>query len=125
MKPKAAAFIKKAERSIASARLQLSSGYPEFAAGSAYYAMFYIAEALLENKGLAFSSHGAVHGAFGKEFAKPELMDPRFHRAMLDAFRLRQEGEYNTETISKVSAEEVIRDAEEFLSAAKASALLE
>jgi hypothetical protein len=33
------------------------------------HAMFYTAEALLASRDLTFSSHGAVHGASGKEFA--------------------------------------------------------
>jgi hypothetical protein len=32
--------------------------------------MFYTAEALLNEMGLEFNKHGAVHAAFGKHFAK-------------------------------------------------------
>jgi uncharacterized protein (UPF0332 family) len=36
--------------------------------------MFYIAEAFLEGKGLSFSKHSAVIAAFGREFAKTQLV---------------------------------------------------
>jgi uncharacterized protein (UPF0332 family) len=55
------------------------------------HAMFYTAEALLANRDLTFSSHGSMHGAFGKEFAKTEELDPKFHRWLIDAFRQRQD----------------------------------
>jgi uncharacterized protein (UPF0332 family) len=124
MKPEIAALIKKAERSIASAKLQAANGYFDFAAARAYYAMFYAAEALPHSRGLQFSSHGAVHAAFGKEFIKSGQLDAKFHRALLEAFRQRQEADYNTEPISLQAAEEIIRDAEAFFAAAQQSGLL-
>jgi uncharacterized protein (UPF0332 family) len=47
-------LLLKAERSIRSARLLLSDGDVDAAASRLYYAMFYIAEALLDAKGLSF-----------------------------------------------------------------------
>jgi uncharacterized protein (UPF0332 family) len=59
-------LLGKAQRAIQAARTLLDAGdLPEFATGRAYYAMFYVAEALLEEKDLRFSKHGGVHGAFG------------------------------------------------------------
>ena len=62
----------------------------------AYYAMFYIAEALLSEQGLSFSKHTGVHGAFGEHFAKTGRLDPKFHRWLLDAFDYRITGDYDT-----------------------------
>jgi uncharacterized protein (UPF0332 family) len=56
--------------------------------------MFYVAEALLETKGLAFSSHRAVQAALGEHFAKTGELDPRFHRALLHALQQRQLADY-------------------------------
>lgn len=86
MRERARQRLAKAERAIEAARRDLGAGEPEFAAERAYYAMFYIAEALLAERDLEFSSHGAVHGAFGREFAKTRLLDPKFHGWLLRAF---------------------------------------
>ena len=55
---------------IEGAEILVDNEKPEIAAGRAYYAMFYIAEALLNEKGLKFNKHSAVHAAFGEHFAK-------------------------------------------------------
>lgn len=49
MKEATEALFDKADRAIEAARVLLESTGPEFAAGRAYYAMFYVAEALLHD----------------------------------------------------------------------------
>ncbi len=67
MKEASRLLLEKAQRAIEAAKTLLVDGnYPDFSTGRAYYAMFYIAEALLEEKELRFSKHGGVHGAFGE-----------------------------------------------------------
>ncbi|HUE96257.1 MAG TPA: HEPN domain-containing protein [Longimicrobiaceae bacterium] len=110
----------KAGRTIEAARRELEAGEAGFAADRAYYAMFYVAEALLSQRGLEFSSHGAVHGAFGKEFARTGVLDPEFHRGLLDAFRTRQMAIYDvTIELSPDAAEALITRAADFLGAAR------
>ena len=58
-------LLEKVARAIEAADTLLENGLGEFATGRAYYAMFYTAEALLNEKDLRFSKHGGVHGAFG------------------------------------------------------------
>ncbi|MCJ7532058.1 MAG: HEPN domain-containing protein [Anaerolineales bacterium] len=94
MKDSSRQLLEKAEHSIAAADTLLKSGYIDFAAGRAYYAMFYIAEALLNEKDLRFSKHGGVHSAFGEHFVKTGLFDPKYHRWLLDAFDQRIVGDY-------------------------------
>ena len=65
-----AGLLAKEGRSIRSARLLLTDGDYDTPVSRGYYAMFYVAEALLLARGLAFSKHSAVIGAFGKEFAR-------------------------------------------------------
>ncbi len=60
----------KAERRFASAKDEIGKGNYDFAVSHFYYAMFYLAEALLLTKGLRFSKHSAVIAAFGEHFAK-------------------------------------------------------
>lgn len=74
------ALFEKAESSLSAARLLVEEGYPGFAASRAYYAMFYVAEALLSSLGQSYSTHGGVVGAFGREFAKRRKLDAKFHR---------------------------------------------
>jgi uncharacterized protein (UPF0332 family) len=72
----------------------LEADETEFAAGRIYYAMLCVAEALLYEQGLVFRKHAAVHAANGREFAKPGLLDPKFHRWLLTAFDARLQGDY-------------------------------
>jgi len=121
MKENTRLLLNKAERAIQAAKTLLVGGnFPDFATGRAYYAMFYVTEALLEEKDLRFSKHGGVHGAFGEHYIKTGLFDPKFHRWLLDAFDLRLEGDYGTEMITvRDDAEKMISQAEEFLEAAR------
>lgn len=70
MTPEQIGLIIKARESLRSAKLLASNSLSDFAASRAYYTMFYVAEAFLIAECLAFSSHGAVISAFGREFAK-------------------------------------------------------
>jgi len=120
MKPKTGQLLDKAERAVHAADALLAGGERDFAAGRAYYAMFYIAEALLNERDLGFSKHSAVHASFGEQFAKTGQLDPKFHRWLLDAFDKRLEGDYGTEITMK--AEDVaamLAQAREFLQAAR------
>jgi len=82
--------------------------------------MFYAAEALLLSQNLAFSSHGAVQAAFGKNFAKAGLVDTKFHRDLLLAFQVRQAGDYEpTPSVSPERAGELITQAKEFIEMAE------
>lgn len=121
MKENSRLFLEKAQRSIQAAQTLLTAGnLHDFATGRAYYAMFYIAEALLEEKELRFSKHGGVHGAFGEHYVKTGLFDIKFHRWLLNAFDQRIEGDYGIEVIAvKEDAEKLIAQADEFLQAAR------
>lgn len=112
-------LLGKAERAVQATRALLDSVGAEFAAGRAYYAMFYTAEALLHERGQQFSKHSGVHAAYGREFAKTGLLDPKFHRWLLDAFDARLQDDYDAESL--VSGErvgEMLSHAISFLAAA-------
>jgi len=79
-------LLDKAGRAIRAAERLMEDGLFEFAAGRAYYAMFYVGEAVLLSKGLRYAKHGGIHAAFGEHVVKPGEMDPRYHRWLLDAF---------------------------------------
>jgi uncharacterized protein (UPF0332 family) len=120
MKESSQGLLDKASRAIEAAEMLLKNGFGEFSTGRAYYAMFYAAEALLNEKDLHFSKHGGVHGAFGEHFVKTGLFDAKYHRWLLDAFDQRIEGDYGVEIlIVEQDAYELIDQAKEFLQAAK------
>ncbi len=79
MTPEQEGLLQKAYRNIRSAKLLVGDGDFDTAVSRAYYAMFYVAEALLLSKGLAYSKHSAVIAAFGREFVGAGLMSPEFH----------------------------------------------
>jgi len=120
MKEESGKLIDKAIRAIEAAEILLKAGSIDFAAGRAYYAMFFTAEALLLDKGLSFSKHSAVHAAFGKFFSKEGIIDKKFHSWLLDAFDQRIVGDYGVESvIDIVDVEQMIKRAKEFLKVAQ------
>ncbi len=113
-------LLEKAQRAIQAAATLLQHGDVDFAAGRVYYAMFYTAEALLNEKGLRSRKHGGVHALFGERFAKTGLIDAKFHRFLLDAFDRRLQADYGFEVV--ISEEEVtgmIEQARDFLEEAE------
>lgn len=113
-------LIEKAERAIATAQAMVDLPDTEAAAGRAYYAMFYAAEALLAQEGLRFAKHAGVHGAFGQHFAKTGRIDPKYHRWLIAAFKKRVVADYGIEeTITLNQARETIAQARELLDAVR------
>lgn len=120
MNPDIQSLIEKAKESLSAAKILLDQGYNGFAASRAYYAMFYVVEALLASLGKSYSSHGALQSAFGSEFAKTGRLDPKFHRWLIDAQDLRNTGDYNVgTTLKRTQIEEMFNWAAEFIQAAE------
>lgn len=121
MKEETCKLLEKASQAVRAAESLLSEGHVDFAAGRAYYGMFYVAEALLNEDGLRFRKHGAVHASFGEHFAKTGRLNPKFHRWLLDAFDKRIQGDYGVEAVlTPEDAARIIEQAREFLCAAEA-----
>jgi uncharacterized protein (UPF0332 family) len=113
-------LLAKAARALEFAERLKSSNGAEFAVGRAYYAMFYIAEALLNEKGQHFRKHRGVHRAFAEQFVKTGLMNGRYHRWLLEAFAKRITGDYGIEAdLTDEDATLLIGQAREFLGAAE------
>ena len=116
MTAKPAALLAKAERTIASAEHLLDAGDIDGAAGRAYYAMFYVAEALLIERGLEFSKHSGVQAALGQHFVKSGQLDARFHRWLIEAFGRRLVADYDVdEVLDPEQVRASIGNAREFL----------
>ncbi len=120
MKESTSKLLAKALRAIEAAERLLEGGDAEFSVGRAYYGLFYVAEALLNERGLGFSKHSAVHAAFASQFVKTGEFDAKYHRWLLDAFRNRIQGDYWFEVdITTEEVKPIIEQAREFLHEAR------
>ena len=120
MKEATEKLLEKATRALRIAERLGKSGDAEFSVGRAYYAMFYVAEALLNERGLRFRKHGGVHAAVAEHFVKTGLLDGKYHRWLLEAFSKRITGDYGIDTdLTSEDATLLIEQAREFLEAAK------
>lgn len=120
MKATTQRLLDKAARAIRSAERSLEDADVESAAGRAYYAMFYVAEALLGERGLRFKKHGGVHAAYGEHFAKTRVLDPKYHRWLLEAFNERVSADYDVDvTLIADDVKPLVQQAREFSQAAQ------
>jgi uncharacterized protein (UPF0332 family) len=121
MTEETAELLEKADRTREAAEVLIAAGFYDMAAGRAYYAMFHTASALLLEEGNAFSKHSAVIAAYGRHFAKSGLLDPKYHRWLMDSQLTRLEADYAADAqITSGDARREIEHATEFLEAAKA-----
>ena len=120
MKSESSKWLEKASHSIHAAEIMLQEDI-DSAAARAYYAMFYSARALLCEQGLKdFSKHSAVHAAFGEKFSKSKILNPQFHRWIIQAFDKRLKADYDVDCVLKVEdVQLVLQQALEFLDAAR------
>ena len=82
--------------------------------------MFYVAEALLAQRGLAFRKHGGVHAGFGEHFAKPGLIDAKYHRWLLAAFNKRITADYGLDVeLTDQEVGEMLVQARDFVETAR------
>lgn len=88
-------LIEKAEHAIEVAEKLMDYGYPSDAASKIYYSMYYAAQALLKSEGIDVVKHSAVESALGYYFAKPGRLDPKYHRMLIDARKIREIADYD------------------------------
>lgn len=121
MKEYTSKLLDKALDAIEAAEGLTNMGKAEIAAGRAYYAMFYVAEALLYNEfDLKLNQHGQVIAAYGKNFAKTKALDPKYHRWLRDGFEKRISGDYGVDTgIDDSIVADMINQAKDFLTDAR------
>lgn len=85
MTPEQRFLMTKAQRSLDAANQLCQQEFYDFASSRAYYAMFYVAEALLDYEGFSFSSHAAVISAFGQHITRSGKLPVELHRHLIDA----------------------------------------
>lgn len=116
------ALIEKAKESLDVAKKLVRDDHYDFAASRAYYAMFYIAEALLADLGQSYSRHSAVIAAFGREYSKTKKLPAKFHKQLIAAHNFRNVGDYGIEAhVTEEQARSTCQWAKEFIAAAEKS----
>ncbi len=106
----------KSNRSLSAAKLLIERGDYDFAVSRIYYAMFYMAEALLFVRNKSYSSHSAVISGIYQEYVKQDTMPRKMHELLHRAFGIRQHGDYISDMIiTKDMAQALIKDAREFV----------
>lgn len=87
--------IIRASETLDEARLAIENNRLHLAANRIYYSTFYIVSALALKKGFKTSKHSQLLSWFNKEFVKKNLIDKNLGKFYLDAFEMRQEGDYD------------------------------
>ena len=120
MTDEARRYLRKAEHALEVAEDLLKGGHAPDAASKIYYAMYYAAQALLNAEGIDVVKHSAVESAFGYYFAKSGKIDPKFHRMLMNARKIREIADYDIdEEIVEPVASLKIDEGRSFLSAIK------
>ena len=113
-------YLRKAEHALEVAEDMLRNGHVPDAASKTYYAMYYAAQALLNADGIDVVKHSAVEAAFGYHFAKTGKIDPKFHRMLRNARKIREIADYDIdEEIVEPAASLKIDEGRAFLSVIK------
>jgi uncharacterized protein (UPF0332 family) len=108
--------LQRARRYLDTAALVLNDGDFESAVSRAYYAMFYVARALLEQKDITPKTHSGLRNQFGLHFVKTGDLPERFAAMLNNAEDLRNLAEYAEERIiTREDAEITLREAREFV----------
>ena len=114
------ALLDKSQRSLDAAISLVEQKFYDFAVSRAYYAMFYVVEALLDKEGLAFSSHAAVISAFGQHLTRPGKVPAEYHRQLIDAQAQRTRADYDIHpNLRLADAELLIDQVQNFLATAQ------
>lgn len=130
MTPDQEALVAKGHRSLAASRRLYEEGDYDFAASRAYYAMFYLVQALLLSCDMTFSKHSAVISAFGQHFVKTGFFTPEHYAALRTAFDERNLSDYQYVTPFPQEAADglldragsFVKDVESFLKSGRVTA---
>jgi len=109
-------LIEKARRFLRTAELASNDGDYDSCVSRCYYAMFFMAEAVLLSKGLKASSHKGVISLFGKHFVKTGVFKKDLGKSLNDAYDTRQTGDYGVGfTVTDEEAKSMLETAKNFV----------
>jgi uncharacterized protein (UPF0332 family) len=106
MKEECSVILEKAESKLKTAGIDLDAGQFDDSVSRSYYSVFHAITACLLHRGLSFSSHSQVIGAFNREFIKTNVFPSYFSKDIQALFDDRQSGDYDVYSpISRETAE--------------------
>ncbi|MBM4347265.1 MAG: HEPN domain-containing protein [Deltaproteobacteria bacterium] len=95
MKKEVQKLLEKADHALEVAESLFKQGFAQDAASKLYYAMFYATQALLKSEGIDVVKHSAVESALGYHFAKTGRIEPKYHRMLINARKIREMVDYD------------------------------
>ena len=109
-------FTEKAEKFLSTAEQALGIEDYDSCVSRCYYAMFFMAEAVLLTKDLSASSHKGVITLFGEHFVKTKIFGRNLGKALNDAYDKRLVGDYGVGfTVTKRQAQDLLETARNFV----------
>ncbi len=109
-------FIAKAEKFLTTAEHALRLGDYDSCASRSYYAMFYMAQAVLLLNNLIASSYRGVLRSFHQHFVKTGIFDRDIGKMLTNAYDRRLAGDYTIESeIRQEEANELLASARKFV----------
>jgi len=114
-------LLEKADRALEVAESLYKHGFVQDAASKLYYAMLYATQALLKSEGIEVVKHSAVESALGYHFAKTGRIEPKYHRMLINARKVREIIDYDIqeETVEPTAILK-LEDGKEFVALMKA-----
>ncbi len=111
-------MLNKARRSLASSAWSIDEGYCDFASSRAFYAIFYVMQAALLTKEMAYRKERAVIRAFNRDFVKASIFPKEFGGMVSRLYRQRWIADEQYERrIGNSEAKADLRVAQEIVSA--------
>jgi uncharacterized protein (UPF0332 family) len=108
----------RAQEALRATETLLAAGFPDFAAGRAYYAAFYAASALLLAEGKTFRSHRGVLALMHRDYVKPGRLPVDMGRVFSTLADLRSIGDYGGAAhVSHAEATVAMSEAQQLLAA--------
>jgi uncharacterized protein (UPF0332 family) len=114
-------LLEKADHALEVAEFLYKQGFAQDTTSKLYYAMFYASQALLKSEDIEVIKHSAVESALGYHFAKTGRIDPKYHRMLINARKVRENIDYDIqeETIEPMAILK-LEDGKEFVAVIKA-----
>lgn len=116
MSPEQSKLMRRAQRRVKAAQELLTLGFYDFAISRAYYAMFYVAKAIILTENISSNKHSGVISAFGQHFAKTGRVPAEFHQYLNHGQEQRTLSDYDMDvTPTREAAELQLERAEKFI----------
>ena len=115
-------LLEKADHALEVAEELKRKNYHSDAASKVYYAMFYAAQALLKSEEIDVKKHSAVESTIGYYFAKSGRLDPKYHKMLINARKIREIADYDIqEEIVEPQATLTLSQGREFVNVIKST----